>query len=141
MDKYVLFVCTGNTCRSPMGATIAKSIFEEHNINAQVYSAGVSAWNGQPASNHAVTVMNDMDLDLTQHISQSVSPKLLANATVIFTMTAAHLAAIQDYCPVAKTIALNVSDPFGGSLETYRKTAIEIKDSIIKNLEDIKKYL
>jgi len=140
-DKYVLFVCTGNTCRSPMAAALAKSIFEENNIHAAVYSAGVSAFDGQSASQHAITAMHEEGIDLQQHISMRISAKLLDNAALVFAMTNAHLIAIQSICPHTNAVAFDVSDPFGGDLATYRQTAAEIKEKILSNLEKIREAL
>jgi len=124
-----------------MAAALAKSIFEENNISAAVYSAGVSAWDGQPASAHAVTAMHEDGINLQLHISQRVSVKLLDNAELVFAMTSQHLAAIKSVCPTANAFALDVSDPFGGDLEMYRQTAAEIKQKILSNLEKIREVL
>jgi len=124
-----------------MAAALAKSIFEENNINVAVYSAGVSAWDGQPASGHAITTMSENDIDLQMHISQRISTKLLNNAELVFAMTNQHLAAIKSVCPTVNAFALNVSDPFGGDLATYRQTAAEIKQKILSYLDEIQEVL
>jgi len=140
-EKYVVFVCTGNTCRSPMAVVLAESIFKAHNIHAAVFSAGVSAWDGQPASTHAISAMEEEKLDLRQHSSQIISYELLSDAALVLTMTAQHLAIIKSAYPDINAFALDVSDPFGGDLQIYRQTGIEIKQKIISNLEKIKEAL
>ena len=139
--KYILFVCTGNTCRSPMAATLAESIFAENGINAAVYSAGVSAGVSQSASQHAIAAMQEEGLDLSRHRSQMISQEIVDGAALVLTMTAQHLAIIKSEYPTANAFALHVSDPFGGDLDLYRQTAAEIKQKIISNLEKIKEAL
>ena len=90
----LLFVCTGNTCRSPMAEVMAKSLFRELNIMATVHSAGINAGNGYPASSNAVIAMRRESLDLASHRSQQISYELLQRATIVLTMTESHLYAI-----------------------------------------------
>ena len=140
-NKYVVFVCTGNTCRSPMAAVLAQSIFAAEGIAATVYSAGVSTWSGQPASRHAITAMKEEGLDLSGHSSQMISQELLGGAALVLAMTEQHLAIVKSDHPTANAFALNVSDPFGGDLQIYRRTAQEIKQKIITHLDKIKEAL
>jgi len=124
-----------------MAAALAKSIFEENNIPMEVYSAGVGALDGQPASQHAITAMFEESIDLQSHISQYISKKLLDNAELIFGMTYKHVLQIKNVCPKANVIDLNVSDPFGGDLAIYRQTAAEIKQKILSYLEEIRSFV
>jgi len=137
-DKYVVFVCTGNTCRSPMAAVLAENIFIENGISLAVYSAGVNAWAGQSASVHAIAAMQEIGLDLSCHRSQIVSQELLEGAALVLAMTEQHLSIIRNACPNANAFALGVSDPFGGDLQIYRRTGAEIKQKIIDHLEKIR---
>ena len=139
----VLFVCTGNTCRSPMAETLFRVMaaerlgcrpeqIERHGV--VVASAGLAAWGGGPASEHAVEVMRDMGAELAGHESQPLTESLVAEADVILTMTAAHRAAILAQFPeaggrvsVLATDRRDVVDPVGGSLDTYRKCADQIR--------------
>ena len=136
----ILFVCTGNTCRSPMAAAMAAKIFAEAGLITEILSAGVSAWPGQPASRHAVTAMEECGLDLLAHKSAIVSDKLIGDAALVLTMTKTHRAMLHSDYPAAKekifTLGeyagenIDISDPYGGSLADYRQCAAQIKSML-----------
>jgi len=131
----IIFVCTGNTCRSPMAAALATSLLTNAGINATVISAGVGAWGGEPASKNAVTVMKAQGLDLEAHRSQPTTRELLESATLVLTMTRGHLTHVSGMCPTVKAFTLgeyagcgsDISDPFGGNEELYRTCGAQIK--------------
>ena len=132
----ILFVCTGNTCRSPMAQVMAARLFGE---GLQVTSAGLMALPNSAASPHAVTAMSERQLDLTGHSSQMVTKALLESTDLILTMTKSHKSAL---FPMAtgKVYTLgeyagcntSVSDPYGGDLEIYRACAEEIYGLLLK---------
>jgi protein-tyrosine phosphatase len=149
----VLFVCTGNTCRSPMAEALFRVMaaerlgcrpdeIERHGV--VVTSAGLAAWAGGPASGHAVDVMREMGADLGGHESQPLTEGLVAQADVILTMTAAHRAAILGQFPdVGDRVRLlspdrhDVLDPVGGTLETYRKCAAQIRGHLASRMDTL----
>jgi tRNA threonylcarbamoyl adenosine modification protein (Sua5/YciO/YrdC/YwlC family) len=149
----VLFVCTGNTCRSPMAEALFRVMaaerlgcrpdeIERHGV--VVTSAGLAAWAGGPASGHAVDVMREMAADLGGHESQPLTEGLVAQADVILTMTAAHRAAILGQFPeVGDRVRLlspdrhDVLDPVGGTLETYRKCAAQIRGHLTARMDTL----
>lgn len=133
--KNVLFVCTGNTCRSPLAEVLFRDLTKDL-ADYQVGSAGVGAYSGQPASRSSAVLAKEKGLDLTKHKSRAVTVDLVENATHIFAMSRSHLAAILMNHPEAEDKVYlvseftaddslrgrDLSDPFGGDLSEYRET-------------------
>jgi protein-tyrosine-phosphatase len=138
----ILFVCTGNTCRSPIAAAIANQVARERAWSDLVIeSAGTSAAEGQPASDGAVLVGLEHQLDLTEHRARQLRPELVAAADLILAMGPHHLERVEALGGAGKAHLLTayssrgadgraVSDPFGGDLDAYRATAEELEAEI-----------
>lgn len=146
LNRTVLFVCTGNTCRSPMAAAIARAALEQRpadGIATRVESAGIAAAEGEPASPEAVTALREMGIEATQHRSHRLSRAAIRQADVIFTMTPSHREAVLAIDPSAdgKTLPLDphgpVPDPVGMSLDVYRATAKRMADLIAQRLREL----
>ncbi len=149
----VLFVCTGNTCRSPMAAHLMQRRVAERagrpadqleESGLLVMSAGIAAMSGGCASPDAVRVMSERGIDLRRHESQPLSDRLVRFADVIFTMTRGHREAILAQWPGAasRTFVLggsrgDVADPIGGPLDVYRKCAEEIDQLLTPHIEEL----
>lgn len=82
----ILFVCSGNTCRSPM----AMALFRLEKTDIQAESAGISAQNGQPASMEAIRACQILGADLTKHKSRRITPEMINDADIIAAMTSSH---------------------------------------------------
>lgn len=117
----LLFVCTGNTCRSPLAAALARRM----GIDAQ--SAGLSPLPGAPATIQAQRTAAALGADLSAHRAQAVSPDLLAGADRIYAMTQAHADALRSRFPAFAerifTLHPQIPDPYGGDDQVYAQCA------------------
>ncbi|MCA1032112.1 low molecular weight protein arginine phosphatase [Bacillus timonensis] len=146
----ILFVCTGNTCRSPMAEALLKYKKKDE---LHVRSAGVFANQGSEASYQTVQVLNEEGIP-NQHRSSLLSEEHVKWATYILTMTTSHKQLINSQYPEAreKTFTLkefvqepagynlDISDPFGGSVKLYRETFKEMTtliDALIKKIDKL----
>lgn len=140
----ILFVCTGNTCRSPMAAAVLQNKKME---KVQVKSAGIFAIPGSDASPYAKQVLNENGINL-EHVSTPLTEKEVEWANLILTMTKSHKQYIIEQFEEAKDKTYtfkeyadegekDVFDPFGGSLDTYRRTYEEITALVEKLLKKI----
>ena len=128
----LLFVCTGNTCRSPMAAIIASDMARQGRGTLEFRSAGLMADEGMPASGGAIRAAEGRGLDLTGHESSRLTAEHLQWADLVLGMTHGHVDSIRSLAPDLPTVPVtgflpnddslagaSIGDPFGGSDEEY----------------------
>ncbi|MDA7928439.1 L-threonylcarbamoyladenylate synthase [Mariniblastus sp.] len=141
-----LVVCTGNTCRSPMGeGLLAQRIADRLGVSlasleakgVTVMSAGIAAMPGAPAADQAIDVMRQVGIDISHHQSQPITGRLAKFADVILTMTNGHRQALISHWPMletrTKTIRRDggdIGDPIGRPIAIYRSTAEQIDQQL-----------
>lgn len=135
----ILFVCTGNICRSPMAEYYLKHLIETKNIAfLTTFSAGVHACAGLPASEHAITVMSELGIDLSQHQGKQLTSYMVEFANWIIVMeqrqkniigkTNKKVMLLSEFSEY--DIGYDIMDPYGGTIEMYRTSRDRIIDCV-----------
>lgn len=153
--KKILFVCTGNTCRSAIAEGLMKRILSQKEIiGLQVLSAGTSASFGKEADSLAVLALKEEEVDLSSHRSQPLAADLMHKADLILTMTEKHRNEILSWFPEIRSKVFllkqfagidddnpNIYDPCTGTLGDYLSCVGEIKQALLQSLDQILNWL
>jgi protein-tyrosine-phosphatase len=151
-QRVFLFVCSGNTCRSPMAAAIANAEIAGRlgipsksleTVNARAMSAGVSARVGAPLTDEAAEVLRSLSVPVQPHAARNLTPELAAQSELIFCMTKAHRKAVVEMLPevAGKTYCLSteadVDDPLGKGMSAYVDCARQIQRLVQLRLNEL----
>lgn len=147
------FVCTGNTCRSPMAEGLARKLVAERlgcpperigEFGFEVRSCGVSAQSGEPAARNAISLLAEEGIDLSAHRARAAQDLALENFDHLYALTRSHLEALRMLLPperanVAELLdpaGEDIADPIGGPREVYRRTAEQIRAALAQRVRD-----
>lgn len=145
----IMFICTGNICRSAMAHAMLEQKVKSQNKKIEVYSCGIFAYNGDRPTEEAISVLNTIyNVDLTSHKATNIENSPIREMDVVLCATTSHKNNVLNKYPELKgkvftikeyagypTNNLDINDPWGCSYETYKKCAKEIDECINKIIE------
>ena len=141
MMKKVLFVCTGNTCRSPMAEAFFNYSAKKEGLCAKAFSAGLFTEDGLPYSENSAAALSEEGITLSGG-SRRITEEMVKDCDYIFGLTQRHghgvISAFPEYADKVYSFPADISDPFGGDIVTYKKCLAGIKDGVCKIIQYIK---
>ena len=138
--KKIMFVCSGNTCRSPMAEGLFKKYLEDNAItDIEVSSAGISAFPGDEVSINSVLALKERGIDISNHRARPINPEMLLETDLFVCMSDSHAAVLSRFCTESNIMVLGVNDPYMQGIEVYEKCCRQIESALPKVLEAIEK--
>ncbi len=126
--KKIMFICSGNTCRSPLAEGLFKKYLNDNNItDVEVGSAGVGAFPGDEVSINSILVAGNRGVDISSHRARNINSEHLTTTDLFFCMSHSHKHLLSRYCDEDKIVVLNVSDPYGRPIEVYEECAKQLE--------------
>jgi ribosomal-protein-alanine N-acetyltransferase len=140
--KKIMFICSGNTCRSPLAEGLFKKYLQENKItDIAVGSAGVGAFPGDSVSINSILVAANRGVDISEHRARNINPEHLLTTDMFFCMSDSHKQVLSRHCDEEKIIVLNVPDPYGRPIEVYEECAKQLEGQFPQILEKIQKTI
>ena len=154
-EKLIVFVCTANVCRSPMAEKLFEQALQASSVKKkiQVFSAGISAMDGDKASENSIEACKEIGIDLNDHRSSALTRATLQNASAVFCMTESHRALMQMYFELPENSPVflmrefveqgptELPDPYGQSMEVYRACREDMKEALPSLINWVEKNL
>ncbi len=136
--KKIMFICSGNTCRSPLAEGLFKEYLKENNItDIEVSSAGVGAFPGDGVSINSILVAGNRGIDISDHRARNINPEHLLTTDLFFCMSDSHKQVLLRHCDESKIVVLDVADPYGRPIEVYEECAKQLEGQFPEILERI----
>lgn len=148
--KKIMFICTGNICRSAMAEGLMKKLVNDNNKNVVVYSCGIYAEDGDMATYNAIEAIKDYGVDLREHRATNIQNSQIEDMDIILCATVSHKNTVIRIYPELKdkvytmkeyagfdTNDLDIPDPWGYDIETYRFCASTINKVLNKIIEKL----
>lgn len=143
-NRKILFVCTGNTCRSPFAEAVFNKLAGERDIQAEALSCGLAAYPGQPPCDDAVAVAARFGYDISSMRARPATPYLVAEADAIYVMSPSHKDVLEQAMPLlAGKVCLlgdgGIPDPYGGGEAAYEQAYRVIEQAVSALLDGMER--